>query len=90
MEQEGQQMIKNYREKPVVVQAVQYTGNNIEEIRNFCTCDMGHNAKDGRYFVKTFFGNQDMNVGDYIIKDGIGYFRICEPDRFNRVYEIVE
>ena len=37
-------MIENYIKKPVVIQAVQWNGDNVEEVQSFCgdNCMMGY------------------------------------------------
>lgn len=31
--------MNKYRKRPIIVEAIQWTGENIEEVRNFCTID---------------------------------------------------
>lgn len=80
-------MIKNYKKKPVVIQAVIWTGENREEIMEF--------ANGSNYFtddlktlnIKTLEGNLKADIGDYIIKGIKGEFYPCKPDIFEQTYE---
>ncbi|MBV3129340.1 MULTISPECIES: hypothetical protein [Thomasclavelia] len=71
-----------YRKKPVVVEAVRWTGSNLEEIRNFVGNDLIENYIEHfdieRALIKqtlagiainTLEGTMRVNYGDYIIKD---------------------
>ena len=84
-----------YRKKPIVIEAIQYTGSNVNEIlafvksgtRDIIYCD---NDSDAGYFtVKTLEGDMRANVGDYIIRGVSGEFYPCKPDIFEKTYEPV-
>ena len=77
-------MVKKYRKKPVVVDAIQWTGDNISEIMKW----VGDNAyfRDTLY-IKTLEGVHRASVGDYIIKGIKGEFYPCKPDIFEKTYE---
>jgi len=77
-------MIKKYRKKaPIVVEAVKFTGNNCEEIRNW-----SHNKI--RCDDKYFHIQADIlagRVGDYILKNPDGRFWPCDSDFFEKNYK---
>ena len=76
-----------YRKKPVVVEAVQYTGSNQEEILLFCksaNCKLSKNPNN--LIIKTLEGEMEASVNDYIIKGVEGKFCPCKPDIFNKTY----
>ena len=91
-----------YRKKPVVIEAIQYTGNNIVEIIKFIqegangnkSKYLRYNAKKGEYFIPTLEGKYNvynkLTEGDYIIKGVNGEFYPCKPDIFEMTYEKVE
>ena len=60
-------MIKKYRKKPVEIEAVLWTGNNVKEIADFTEGNIAIN-KDDRLCIFTLEGVQMALVGDYIIK----------------------
>lgn len=85
-------MIKKYVKKPIVVKAVQWTGDNLNEIREFCNCDC-HNdcyvdATD-KIIIYTLKGDVTAFSGDYIINDVNGESYPCKPDIFKETYEEV-
>lgn len=86
-------MVKKYIKKPVVIEAVPWTGNNVEEIIEFCGSD---NAMiQDEYFVTKLYiltleGRMEANVGDYIIKGVAGEFYPCKQSIFNKTYEEVK
>ena len=92
-----------YRKKPVEVEAVQFTGNNDDEIANFLkgqSADVGLRATlsdEGKVLscekyiiLKTLEGEMKAIKGDYIIKGVKGEFYPCKPDIFDETYERVK
>ena len=93
-------MVKLYRKKPVVIEAIQYTGTNVEEVKNFTNnnCkveiyDAGYQARFtfpvAKITIPTLEGEMEANVNDYIIKGVKGEFYPCKPDIFEQTYEEV-
>jgi hypothetical protein len=79
-----------YRKKPVVIQAVQWTGENNIEILNFCsTCYITSSGKSKDLVVSTLEGDMSASVGDFIIKGVKGEFYPCREDIFDLTYETV-
>ena len=72
---------------PVVIDAVKWTGLNVNELNEF----MGFRPKviDGRIRIQTPGGAIYASVGDYIIKGIKGEFYPCKPDMFKETYEEV-
>lgn len=84
-----------YCKKPVTVEAIQWTGDNGEEISNFCgnsakfaTSHLG-NAVIYGLGIETLEGFMQASTGDYIIKGVNGEFYPCKPDIFEKTYEKV-
>ncbi|AAT87353.1 unknown phage protein [Streptococcus pyogenes MGAS10394] len=67
-----------YRKKPVVVEAIQFTGTNYEKIKEF----IGQNT-----LCSTLSIVIPTLEGDYIIKGIAGEFYPCKPDVFEQTYE---
>ena len=80
-------MVKAYRKKPVVIKAIQYTGINVDELKEFVGDQLG--VLDGIPFIKTLEGNMYFNVGAYIIQGVQGEFYPCKDDIFLATYEEV-
>lgn len=78
-----------YRKKPVVIEAIQWTGENLKEILEFA--NSSYLDKDN-YTLKidTLEGTMTADRGDYIIKGVNGEFYPCKEDIFNKTYEIVK
>lgn len=84
-----------YRKKPVVIEAIQYTGNNIVEIIKFMqerangdkSRYLRYNTKKGEYFIPTLEGEHKLTEGDYVICGIKGEFYPCKPDIFEQTYE---
>lgn len=92
LEKEGQIMPK-YRKKPVIIEAVQWNGENVREIINFCKknvrFEFNNYGKDINLTIKTLEGDHLAKAGDYIIKGVKGEFYPCKPDIFHETYEEV-
>ena len=78
-------MIKKYRKKPVVIEAIQWAGNNLSEIDNFIGRTV--NNKETTLVIHTLEGDMEPSIGDYIIKGVNGEFYPCKPDIFDKTYE---
>lgn len=74
-----------YRKKPVVVEAIQYTDNNLLDVVKFC--GEGNTIFDYYLYIVTLEGNMRVSKGDYIIKGIHGEFYPCKPDIFEETYE---
>ena len=80
-------MIKKYRKKPVVIEAIQWTGDNTFDVFEFVGYDCLVNC---RLVIHTLEGKHYASVGDYIIKGVQGQFYPCKPDIFEQTYEEVQ
>ena len=79
-----------YKKKPLVIQAVQWTGENNIEILNFCSrCYITSSGKTKDLVITTLEGDMSAAVGDYIIKGVKGEFYPCKEDIFDLTYETV-
>ena len=79
-----------YRKKPVIIEAVQWTGENIKEIGHFTRGKAHYNVWLDTIEIKTLEGTMIANVDDYIIKGVKDEFYPCKPDVFEQTYELVE
>jgi len=85
-----------FRKKPVVIEAVQYTGLNIQELKLFTQsiCLKTRQSPINPMFyplvvIPTLEGNMTASKGDWIIKGVNGEFYPCKPDIFEKTYEPV-
>jgi len=82
-----------YRKKPVVIEAVQWTGENFDEIKEFCPNLVYHGTvgeENGCLIIETLEGGMRASIGDWIIKGVKGEFYPCKPDIFEQDFEVVE
>lgn len=78
-----------FRKKPVVVEAVQWTGKNLEEISSFVGDSLMpiERRPDYDLQIKTLEGIHKADRFDWIIKGIKGEFYPCKPDIFEATYE---
>jgi hypothetical protein len=79
----------NYRKKPVVIQAIQWTGDNLEEVLSLGTTREVTMVND-QLSIATLEGDHLAIKGDFIIKGVQGELYPCKPDIFEATYEKVE
>ena len=92
-------MIEKFRKKPVVIEAVQWNGNNLEEVITFT--GRHDSAKDWTWehfndvvkkdglIIFTLEGKHLASINDFIIKGVQGECYPCKPDIFEKTYERV-
>lgn len=80
--------MRSFRKRPVVIQAVQWTGSNSVEVLTFLG-GAGWWNQTGP-IIETLEGELHAAVGDYIIKGVSGEFYPCKPDIFEQTYEEVD
>ena len=89
-----------YKTKPCEIEAIQWNGLNLEEIKEFVgesliydIIDTAWEVGKGRPHVlmkiKTLEGDMQASEGDYIIKGLRGEFYPCKPDVFEKKYELM-
>jgi hypothetical protein len=88
-----------FKKKPVVIEAIQYTGKNDFEINNWThgiaygspVLEPTDKNPTGDYLqIKTLEGIMTAIVGDWIIKGVNGEFYPCKPDIFEKTYDPVD
>lgn len=89
-----------YKTKPVEIEAIQWTGLNFDEVKEFAGAslmyailDSAWKAGEGRPHVlmriRTLEGGMNVSEGDYIVKGLKGEFYPCEPDVFEKKCELI-
>ena len=91
-----------FRKKPVVIEAMQYTGENGPEIIHWAHADMpsqlndivteryGHSPQHRCLRIRTLEGIMEGYPTDWIVRGISGEFYPCKPDIFEKTYEPVE
>ena len=80
-------MARAYRKKPVMVEAVQWTGENHAEMCEFIDPEALEIIPRIGLVIHTLEGDHHASPGDYIIKGVNGEFYPCKPDIFAKTYE---
>ena len=80
-------VVKKYRKRPVVIEALQWTGvcPEMEEFMGAVRVGPNHVL-----LIDTLEGTMIGNIGDWIIKGVGGEFYPCKPDIFKETYTEVE
>lgn len=90
-----------FRKKPVVIEAIQYTGDNLREVLEFTgkhprwsewfdsfEAYQAHVERDRRVFkIFTLEGVMEATPGDWIIRGVHGEHYPCKPDIFEKTYD---
>ena len=84
--------MKQYRKKPVVIEAVQFTDKSKDRCRNYIAGSYPGFDEGGKpkLIIQTLEGDMVANLGDWIIKGVKGEFYPCKPDIFEMTYEAVD
>ena len=96
-------IINKYKKKPVIIEAIQYTGDNLQEVLDFTGKHPSWNhwfkdfddyknhveSENGVFKIKTLEGDHNAQIGDFIIKGVHGEFYPCKPDIFEKTYEAI-
>lgn len=83
--------MNKYRKKPIIIEAVQYNGENIEEIKAFMVGGSRKIAiKENSVIISTLEGDMTASKGDFIIRGVSGEYYPCKPDIFEKTYEMVK
>ena len=80
-----------FRKKPVVIDALQFTGDNYKECANYIGSENIDNTL--KYpNITTSEGTMEVSIGDWIIKEPFDkerQFYPCKPDIFEQTYDKV-
>jgi hypothetical protein len=81
-----------YRKKPVVIEAIQWTGENTVDIDTFTNSNFVEVTRGGIKMLEiyTLEGTMKAHINDYIIKGVQGEFYPCKPKIFEETYEVAE
>ena len=83
-------MLRRFRKKPVVIEAIQWLGDNFEELEGFGSQRDIVSNQDGTLTIATLEGNHTAQKKDWIIRGVKGEVYPCKPDIFNQTYEEVQ
>lgn len=81
-------MVQKYKKRYAESEALQWTGNNFEELKSFAGDALG-TAGDNP-IIHTLDGDMVVSLNDYVIKGVHGVFYLCPPEIFRSIYEVQE
>ncbi len=79
-----------FRNKPVVIEALQFNGLNHDAIADFCAPAPVKVGSSCTLVIPTLDGDHVARKNDWIIRGIKGEFYPCKPDIFEQIYEPVE
>lgn len=82
-------MVKQYRKKPIIIEAIEWTGDNFVDVDEFITDEHETYPAKGIVKIPTPEGIMEASIGDFIIKGVSGEFYPCKPDIFQKTYDEV-
>lgn len=82
--------VRLYRKKPVVVEAIQYNGNNEKECERFSGERLQLYTLKNPVETCLLWRAGMISVGDFLIKDSNGIVSLCKKDDFEELYELIE
>lgn len=83
---------KQYRKKPVVIEAIEYTENNAAEVLQFMSDGnmYPYPGENGVIIINTLEGQMTAKPGCFVIRGVQGEYYPCDGDIFRQTYEAVE
>ena len=81
---------RRYRKRPEIIEAVRFTGKNIETVKSFLGDQFQMHPIHNRPIIRTMRGDLLVSKEMYIVKQVDGSFMTMEPMPFRRMYERVQ
>lgn len=91
-------VVRQFRKKPVVIEAAQYNGTNAMDIVTWVRSSLGEPLAaciddEGTVKIRTLESGKEgyhvVSIHDYVIKGVAGEFYPCKPEIFSQTYEEV-
>ena len=87
-----------FRKKPVAIEAIQWTGQNLDDVMGFCAGNATYELMargNSELVISTLEDGEGTaqhvaSQGDWIIKGVQGEFYPCKPDIFTATYDAAE
>lgn len=81
--------LMKFRKKPIVIDAIQYTGQSLDELHKFVPAEKISFLLDGYGVVATEMSHTEFRYGDWLIKGVNGEYYPYSDDVFKKTYEFV-
>ncbi len=83
-------LYRQYRKKPVVIEAVLWDGSNVDEVLDLAQTRASLiRTTDSRLLIETLEGTMRADRGDYVIRGVKGEIYPCKPGIFAVTYDRV-
>jgi len=79
-----------YVKKPISIEAIQWTGDNFEEIQKFMCEHHVIKTAHNELIIPTLEGDMRAPVESWIIRGAMGEYYPCRNDVFEETYEPVK
>lgn len=79
-----------YVKKPIPVEAIQWTGDNFDEVREFMSDSHVIVTTYNELIIPTLEGDMRAPIESWIIRGAMGEYYPCRSDVFEETYEPVE
>jgi hypothetical protein len=89
-ERDGVRAMPKFRKKPVVIEAMQYTGRNAVAVMEWAGIPEISEDLTGGIEIATLEGTMRADPGDWVIRGVRGELYPCKPDIFAATYEPAE
>ena len=80
--------VKTYYKKPDEIEAIHYTGENLDAVIEFVKDSLMTTPTDTK-FIQTDMGVVPLAPDVYVVKHGY-FFRVMDADTFNDTYALVQ
>lgn len=78
-----------YIKKPIIIQAIQFNGENIEAIRTFTGQKFPLVINDCSTMIQAEKGDIKVYKNDWVIRDELYDFDVRKPDVFEATYQLI-
>lgn len=79
-----------YVKKPIPVEAIQWTGDNFDDIHDFIIGQPIVITTFNELVISTLEGEMKAPIGSWIIRGPLGEYYPCRKDVFQKTYDPIE
>lgn len=79
-----------YIKKPIPVEAIQWTGDNFDDIHDFIIGQPIVITTFNELVISTLEGEMKAPIGSWIIRGPLGEYYPCRKDVFEKTYDPIE
>lgn len=87
-------MVKRYTKKIPIVEGIQWTGYNFDEIQDFVGTENAHFVREAtppEVYIATKYQAFHLRLGDYVVRNSYGSFDVYTKNYFEKTFgEVTE